>query len=1204
MTRLSSPVTDLRHHYNVVVVGSGYGGAITAARLLRAASERPCDKFSLCILERGLEFQPGEYPATLRAAIPQIQVDGKRMHVGSPTGLYDFRLNREVNVVLGCGLGGTSLINANVVLKPEPEIFKDHRWPSEIRCQPGALDKGFERSRAMLCPTPYPRRPRHATAAVAAAWPELMKLTALRQAASPLSPAGAHRADIAVSFDSKINEWGVQQRACTLCGDCVSGCNYAAKNTLIMNYLPDARTHGANIFCGIGVRWLERRWSQERQSSVWLVHFNLLPMKRKRYDPDPMFVSADVVVLAAGSLGSTEILLRSRRMGLPVSKRLGHGFTGNGDAVAFGYNNDPVVQGMGLGQRAPGHREPVGPTITGILDRTTTDAGDYIIEEGAIPRPLAPLVRFVFPTLARLFGSSARQSLGHAWRRFSREFVGLLLGPYHGAFRRTQTYLVVSNEPVQEKAPPEDGGGQPDESVTGRLRLVDDRIRTFWEGAGRRKIFKQIDQRLRRIAAKLGGTHIINPVWSSRLGAGLTTVHPLGGCCMADKAEQGTVNHRGQVFSGETGKSLHESLIVSDGAVIPRSLGANPLWTISAVAERSAQEMINDEGFWKSVLSGWVPPRVVANHDARDAGRAGITFSERMTGRFVNAEGNGDGSFFQFIITVESSDLEAMLRHSKHEASIVGVARVPELSPRPLVITEGRFNLFSVIHDRVETREMRYRMRLTDVSGNAYYFDGRKTIHDQPLSPDLARDVTRLAFRLRKGVDGSLAGEGELSLGWWDVVRVVTSARIINAKGWIDRWRWRIRFGRFFATMLFRMFGWPVGPIDVINPYAPKRKQRPLQFGDAAALQMMEDCGRRDEHRVVTDDGADIVLTRFQGGTKGPVILAPGFGTSTYAFTLPTLKVNITEFLAREGYDVWLLDYRASERSAASKTQFTLDHIAQFDYPKAVQYVRAVTGEKQVQIVGHCVASGALLMSLLGGYIPRGHVRSVICSQFFTHINHPWPNLIKAHFRTATLLHWVRFWPTLNPDFTTESPFHQWILDRFLHLYPTLERCRNPVCRRNLFLYGEVYRHAQLNAATHDAIYDMFDRANITTFRHLTRMIRRSRTVDAKGKDRYLTRDAGQNLELPIMLLQGMKNGIFTPPGGDRTLAWLRANGHPDHTDNYTIQRIPNYGHMDCFIGRNAHRDVYPIILRELNSWPPAGVGSSSTSVSPALSLG
>ena len=124
MAYLSAPIGDLRPEYDVVVVGSGYGGAIAALRMLEKWPPS-----SVCVLERGPERQAGEFPSTIRAALGQSQVDTRMGRVGRRTALFDMRVNKDVSVLVGCGLGGTSLINAGVMLEPLPDVFAADRWP-------------------------------------------------------------------------------------------------------------------------------------------------------------------------------------------------------------------------------------------------------------------------------------------------------------------------------------------------------------------------------------------------------------------------------------------------------------------------------------------------------------------------------------------------------------------------------------------------------------------------------------------------------------------------------------------------------------------------------------------------------------------------------------------------------------------------------------------------------------------------------------------------------------------------------------------------------------------------------------------------------------------------------------------------------------------------------------------------------------------
>ncbi|KAF5309637.1 hypothetical protein D9758_019109 [Tetrapyrgos nigripes] len=157
--RLSRPVPMMRAEYDVVVVGSGYGGGVAASRMARAGK-------SVAVLEMGKEKWPGEYPSTLAEALPELHVSGnvgvdsgplKDIAVGKPTGLYNLILGEGQNAFVGKGLGGTSLLNANVFLECDKRTLALSPWPSELRKNTDALDEYYSRAAHMLQPTPYPR---------------------------------------------------------------------------------------------------------------------------------------------------------------------------------------------------------------------------------------------------------------------------------------------------------------------------------------------------------------------------------------------------------------------------------------------------------------------------------------------------------------------------------------------------------------------------------------------------------------------------------------------------------------------------------------------------------------------------------------------------------------------------------------------------------------------------------------------------------------------------------------------------------------------------------------------------------------------------------------------------------------------------------------------------------------------------------------
>ncbi len=774
MARLSSPIENLKKHYTVVVIGSGYGGGITASRLARAGQQ-------VCVLERGKEFQPGEYPNAEVNALGEIQVDLPGKRVGSRTGLYDFHVNQDINVFVGCGLGGTSLVNANVSLQAEPRVFADQRWPEELRDDVDTLlAEGYRHAQEMLKPASYPEN-----------FPPLPKLQALEKSSKYLNEK-FYRPPINVTFQDGVNHVGVEQKACNLCGDCVSGCNNKAKNTVLMNYLPDANNHGAEIYTQVSVQQVER------QDDRWLVHFQLLNAGQEKFDAPTMFVSADIVVLAAGTLGSTEILLRSQQAGLALSSQLGHNFTGNGDVLAFGYNTEQTINGVGFGNRPPSEREPVGPCISGIIDMREQPQLDngMVIEEGSMPGALASILPKSFAAAGTILGKDTDEGLGDRFQEKLRQMESLTHGAYTGAVRNTQTYLVMTHD-----------------DAAGQMYLENDRLRIRWEDVGKQFIFQRVNDRLEEATRPLGGTQIPNPIWTNFFGHDLITVHPLGGCILAKDAEHGVVNHKGQVFSSNQGTAVYENLYISDGSVIPRTLGVNPLLTISALAERCCALIAKDRGW----TINYNLPSAPISPSVNTPAKVGIQFTETMRGYFSTQvkddyqravqQGKKDGSPLQFTLTVISDDLEELLNDLNHTAKLVGTVTAPALAAEPLTVTNGEFNLFVLEQDQQKTRQMRYHMHMTSEAGQDYYFEGFKQIHDD-LGFDLWADTTTLYISIYAGDSSNspVLGKGILKIQPVDFIKQMTTLKVTNASSPGERLQAIDRFSRFFASTLSEIY--------------------------------------------------------------------------------------------------------------------------------------------------------------------------------------------------------------------------------------------------------------------------------------------------------------------------------------------------------------------------------------------------------------
>jgi cholesterol oxidase len=540
-----------KNAYDFVIVGSGYGGAINAARIA-AADVNP--KPSVCILERGKEWPIGKFPDTFPAYAAEVRSDV------NPLGLYEMLNYNDISVIKGNGLGGTSLVNANVAIVPDERAFGQSGWPAAL-------------TRDTLMP--YYQRARKALAAGVHPEPKkLVKLTALKKRAEELN-TDVELLEIAVNFTiNGVNEHGATQAPCTNCGDCVTGCNVGAKNTLYMNYLPMAARAGAEIFTQTKVEWVEKL-----DGGGWRIHGRRY---KNQHDSTRFKMEARNVILAAGSINSTEILMRSEMRGLKLSPRIGSNFSGNGDFFAISYNGDHYLQTLGFGNHpnGPGSSTPPGPTITGVIryDGGRPLGEQFLVEDVSFPKAFVPLARLGFPTLG---GTDTDVGDEAAEERRRLKDLGADVYSRDGALTHSMLYLVTAFD-----------------NARGRMEFDapfwerDGRMRVVWDNGGRQRIFRIINEELRRHARALGARFVENPIWSAFDLRRLITAHPLGGCPVGEDYLHGAVDQWGRVFSGDG--SVYDGLLVADGALVPSALGVNPFLTISALAERIAERKIEE----------------------------------------------------------------------------------------------------------------------------------------------------------------------------------------------------------------------------------------------------------------------------------------------------------------------------------------------------------------------------------------------------------------------------------------------------------------------------------------------------------------------------------------------------------------------------------------------------------------------------------
>jgi len=345
-------------------------------------------------------------------------------------------------------------------------------------------------------------------------------------------------------------------------------------------------------------------------------------------------------------------------------------------------------------------------------------------------------------------------------------------------------------------------------------------------------------------------------------------------------------------------------------------------------------------------------------------------------------------------------------------------------------------------------------------------------------------------------------------------------------------------------------------------------------------------------------------LTRYYGGKKGPVILAGGFGTKASAFATPTVKENIVETLTADGYDVWLFDYRGSGDLDSSLKPFTLDDVALKDWPTAISTVIKIAKPKngKVQTLVHCIGSMTLFMAILAG---EKRVQSVIASQLATHAISNWLNYAKADGHLAKAAsnglprsmwgvldalplgpivqhiakHGIDVLDPCSPSTHYNSPELDLAIDGLLWSTPAFGAtpCNSPTCHRITAIFGPSYKHDQLNQATHDAIADMFGPVSTKPFEQIADIYR---IGHVRGLPNYM--ENAHRLNMPIHLFSGANNQEMLPEATLRTFAWLKEQ-NPELAHHYSRKVYQNFGHMDCFIGQNAHQEIFPQLLARLN---------------------
>jgi cholesterol oxidase len=517
--------------FDAIVIGSGFGGAITACRLAEA-------NYKVLVLERGRRWDKTNYPRQ-----PEDQWIWNNENPEREQGWLDMHVFPHMAVATGAAVGGGSLIYANISCEA-PASSLQVGWPAEITYD--ELKPYYDRVAKFMNVQPVP----------ANQWTNRMKL--MKEAADKTGAGGRFKQlDLAVTFDptwtyeqtdpfnilqSKrfVNAQGVEQGTCVHLGNCDIGCDVDARNTLDRNYIPWAEKHHAEV------RPLHLVTDIQPADGGYKVSFDRLDTGARI----PGSQTARIVIVAAGSLGSTELLLRCRDINktLPdLSPFLGTNWSSNGDFLTPAFYDTRNVD--------PSH----GPTITcaiDFLDRSFRDQS-FWIEDGGFPNLLIDYVNRI--DASPVTNESAKLLLDAFRHLFARP------GPASNVMPWFAQGVDAANGTL---------------SMHRSLWTGEPCLALDWDIETSKRVIEAVIAKHLEFSAATGGHPVVPPTWS--LLHMLITPHPLGGCGMGSTELKGVVDHTGEVFN-------YKNLYVIDGAIVPEALGVNPSRTIGALAERAAE---------------------------------------------------------------------------------------------------------------------------------------------------------------------------------------------------------------------------------------------------------------------------------------------------------------------------------------------------------------------------------------------------------------------------------------------------------------------------------------------------------------------------------------------------------------------------------------------------------------------------------------
>ncbi|KAL4894560.1 FAD/NAD(P)-binding domain-containing protein [Aspergillus ambiguus] len=1098
-----------------------------------------------------------------------------------PTSLFQLTIGEGQHAFWAHGLGGGSLINAGVFLETTERTMQMSAWPRELRENPSVLKKYYARAADMLQPSPYPEDQ-----------PKLRKEKHLKEQAKYLGKdKNFYRVPLTTFFSRAQNAVGVAMHPNGRTGHECTGLNDGSKNSLTVTYLSDAWNWGAEIFCGCEVRYIEKATDGKGYIVYFSWHCKGRAVFEDEFKSQLFWVRAnEFCFLGAGALGTTEILLRSKRYGLSMSPMVGRKMSGNGDLLVFGYNGTKDINGL-AGDSLPG------PTITAAIDNRDDDPqnplGGYLLEDGCIPAPFAPVLQAML-TLQTI-KNEASSFLWHPRQQLAKSLAALksiIKGPYApgGAIQRTSTYLVMSHD-----------------SNELTLTLEDDKPHFQGTAEGQSRSLAHIKKVLNRAVCNAGANMGYSYFYGRHQEE--VSVHVLGGANMScdGTGREGVTDHVGQVFTGH-GRDVYPRLVCIDASVIPTSLGVNPLATITALAERSVSLVAEGSGTLidletgnRTLEYGSTPmvsrPKSSEHGNDRDDpyDSIGWQFTEVLDGYIsiqpstvsieaCEAIGKASSSTMRMALTVVICHKRGTLGQYKGICS--GTVSCSGLSQRTMKIESGSVVKFFVPDNkRPDSTSLTYTLQLISVEGRTYTLRGYKTI-DSQVAFSIGRvwkATTTVSTRIIDTA-GNTVGCGVLRISPYLFQRQMRTFRT-TGDFVLSSLLPLLTFWISFLLHLCMFFFRPLMPFR-IPPTAGLLGSQPKPQPSAV-------------HKVRTRDGVTVLLEVYKPGSDTepdttPILFLPGItGVKTQhsIFALPFQDCSMVEYFTSHNHTCYVLTPRWSFDSDIANKCTVYD--SRLDIAAAVAFMASHEDHKPY-VIAHCQGSVALGMALLDGTMHGSQLLGIAANSVFINQVFGYWNSIKAWSPVLIRLYEFLGGPYFPITFPTGRSVFQKALDLALCYYPipnVRDCCTSPECHRSSFAFGLLWNHKNLNRQTHENIGTFFNGTSTRILEHITQMGMSGSCLDNDRQSLLTDENINRLRDLPILLISGSENEVFKPESTLRDYEMLRRRFGERLYRRFLVE---GYGHIDPVVGRAADGDVYWKIKGHLQCCLEQYLGSRS----------